>query len=86
MMRLSPFFDGDLVLVKRIYLSIYSFLRKFNLVKKGDDITKEDLTAEDNVDGVLIEPLSSFDLGRPKYNIEHKTEHLILDEGDDHDF
>lgn len=30
-MKLSPFHDGDVKLVKRVYLSIYSFLRKFDL-------------------------------------------------------
>jgi len=29
MMRISPFHDGDLKLLKRIYLAIFSFLRKF---------------------------------------------------------
>ena len=29
MLRVSPFFDGDLNLVKRMYMTIFSFIRKF---------------------------------------------------------
>ena len=29
LIKVSPFYDGDLVLVKRIYMTIYSFIRKF---------------------------------------------------------
>jgi hypothetical protein len=30
-LRISPFFDGDINLMKRVYLVIFSFLRKFEL-------------------------------------------------------
>lgn len=31
LIKMNPFYDGDLKLVKRIYMTIFSFIRKFKM-------------------------------------------------------
>ena len=53
--KISKFFEGDLVLYKRIYLQLYSFTRKHNLIyKKVENIDQIGLAG-----GVLLEPVNA---------------------------
>ena len=54
-MNISDFYDGDRALYKRIYLAIFSFLRKFNVDMKDANI---DITSLGNVNGLIMEPVS----------------------------
>ena len=64
--QISPFWDGDLDLLIRLYTTVGSFLRKIQVEKQEEekfDIFKRDagkrpvFTTTGNVDGLLIEPL-----------------------------
>ncbi len=76
--NISPFFEGDLQLYKRIYLALYSFIRK---VKISQDSSENDLTLDDtaeNVDGLLIEPLNPSHTISNKYYIDDKDRLVLL--------
>ena len=85
---LSWFFDSDVKLVRRVYITIYSFLRKLNiseelherqqeLEKKGYEERPELLT-QDNVNGLLIEPLNPSHSITQKYYLDNDTRKQIL--------
>jgi len=75
-LNISAFFEGDRVLYKRIYLAIYSFLRKLNVdleTSKGLDVT-----SLGNVDGMIMEPISPQNsLSRSVY-LDDETRKSIL--------
>lgn len=58
-LNISPFFDGDIKLLKRVYLLIFSFFRKFELSQI--DYNKEEASNvfenETNVNGMIVEPV-----------------------------
>ena len=69
LMRMNPMFDGDLPLLTRIRMALFSFLRKFTqqeeLDKKFDalheraaNVSKIDLGTIENVNGILAEPVA----------------------------
>jgi hypothetical protein len=68
-LRISSIFDGDLPLLSRIKIAIFSFLRKFSQQSTVDEtlqnnyfvaknVSNIDLGIVENVDGILIEPVS----------------------------
>ncbi len=81
LIKLSPFFDGDLKLIKRVYLAIFSFTRKFHTsVDEFYNPKKrtKDHELEVDVDGMLIEPLNASHLLSRKYYLEDKTRKDVL--------
>lgn len=56
MLRIQPFYDGDLNLVKRMYITIFSFLRKFTISYKEFQKNPK-LDNQTNINGMIIEPI-----------------------------
>lgn len=74
------FYNGDVALVKRVYLSIFSFLHKLNQeahehIRKGGN---PDFTVADNVNGMLVEPLNPSYAISKHYYIDDKTRKDLL--------
>ena len=74
------FYNGDVKLVKRVYLALFSFLHKLSTseheyLKKGGE---PGYLAQDNVDGMLIEPLGPSYAVSNKYYLEDRTRKHIL--------
>lgn len=68
-LRMNPLFDGDLPLLTRIRIALFSFLRKFSQQNRLDrrnearqeaprNVSRIDLGLIENVNGILIEPVS----------------------------
>lgn len=57
----NAFFDGDIKLIKRVYLTLYSFIHKLKMSdvihKRKMKLRKKGLLVKGNVNGMLIEPL-----------------------------
>ena len=69
LLRMNQIFDGDLPMLTRVKIALFSFLRKFTQQKEVDEslqeknfvarnVSKIDLGIVENVDGILIEPVS----------------------------
>lgn len=84
------FFDSDIDTVRRVYLAIYSFLRKLNISSQLYDREMEqrargtyteeqpELQTNGNVNGLLIEPLNPGHSVTEKYYLDHETRKKIL--------
>ena len=83
-MRYNPFFDGDVKLVRRIYITILSFRRKVKLeLKKGKKLKKSSsLLAYQNVNGLTIEPLSPSHALSKRFYMDKKTRKWLLGKSD----
>lgn len=67
--NISTFFEGDYLVYKRIYLAIFSFMRKMN--EALDEENEHAHIPTDNVDGLLIEPLNpSHSITEDKYYVD----------------
>ena len=74
------FYNGDVQLVKRVYLAIYSFLHKFRdseILYKKQGGTPGYLS-QDNVDGMLVEPLNPGHGITDKYYLDKRTRKGLL--------
>lgn len=71
-LRISPFFDGDLALLKRVYLLIFSFFRKFELsqLDYNEEASSSTFENETNVNGMIVEPVQPSTMMTSKYYIE----------------
>ena len=74
------FYNGDVDLVKRVYLTLFSFLHKLS---QSMDEFKEggqspDYIVDDNVNGLLVEPLNPGYAISKHYYIEDKTRENLL--------
>ena len=74
------FYNGDVQLVKRVYLAVFSFLHKFRdseiLYKKNGGTPG--YLSQDNVDGMLVEPLNPGHSVSDKYYLDDRTRKDIL--------
>lgn len=73
--KVAPFYDGDLNLYKRIFFTIYSFLRKFQIYQdnKSKKLKMEKFTPLNTFDGLLVEPMNPSMLVTKKYLLDKKT-------------
>lgn len=79
LLKLNPFYDGDLVLVKRLYMTIYSFIRKFKMDQEAyprHDVAMEE---DDEVDGLVVEPINPSIFRTDKYYVEGGSEEKLKD-------
>ena len=90
----NPIFDGDIKLLKRVYLTIFSFLHKLDMSRdvynKLKDKEKNPLIVKGNVNGMMIEklnekingplmePLNPSHAITTKYYIEKNTRKKLL--------
>lgn len=74
---ISSFFEGDMELYKRIYLALYSFLRKMEMMKM-EESKMESKVVSDNVDGLLIEPLNPSHSISKKYYVSDEIRKDLL--------
>lgn len=56
LLKVSPFFDGDIEMIKRMYLTIFSFMRKYELSLKEYSKNKG-IDNENTINGLVVEPL-----------------------------
>ena len=80
LMRYSPFFDGDVKLIRRIYITVLSFLRKMTIETKENSkiMKKNTLLTFQNVNGLLIEPLNPGHAMSKHYYLRAKDRKKIL--------
>lgn len=78
MLKISPFYDGDIKMVKRIYLAVYSFLRKMDMSKRMPRKIKNNYETIGSVNGLLIEPLNPSHFLSKKYYGDKKRREEIL--------
>ena len=74
------FFNGDVALVKRAYLTIFSFLHKMNQAQWEYEKKKKvpGYVVDDNVNGLLVEPLNSSYAVTEHYYLENPTRKKLL--------
>lgn len=74
---ISSFFEGDMELYKRIYLALYSFIRKMEMMDREEAKIKSNIVS-DNVDGLLIEPLNASHSISKKYYVSDEIRKDLL--------
>ena len=77
---LDSFFNGDVELVKRVYLIIFSFIHKLKASEEQLEEEKKspDYVVDDNVNGLLVEPLHPGHAISNYYYIEDSTRKELL--------
>lgn len=84
LLKISPLFDGNLELIRRAYLTIFSFIRKIDISlneyqeSENKDLEQPDLEVEDNVDGLLVEPLAPHHALSNKFYFNDETRLEVL--------
>ena len=73
---ISSFFEGDLILYKRIHLGLYSFLRKLD--RLNHESKKIDFDTIGNINGLLVEPLNPSHTISKQYYLENKIRKKIM--------
>ena len=73
---ISKFFEGDILLFKRIHLGIYSFLRKLDRLKNMSKSINFDTIG--TINGLLVEPLNPSHTISKKYYLENDIRKKIL--------
>ena len=81
-LKVSSFFDGNLKLIKRVYLALYSFLRKLRIEREEHPEGFDVNLLTDNIDGMLVEPLSAADFVSKKYYANEETRQEIFGKTD----
>lgn len=79
LIKISPFYDGDLVLVKRIYMTIYSFIRKFKMHQEEYPENNVPMEEDDQVDGLVVEPINPAVAFTDKFYIAGDMESKLKD-------
>lgn len=83
-LKISPFFDGDIELLKRVYLLIFSFMRKFQISQ--DDYKKEAVTSQlDNqtsINGLIVEPILPSAMMSKRYYLDESFRRNIFGNDD----
>lgn len=81
MMRISPFFDGDVKLLRRVQIALLSFIRKMRISASEYERLKDNteyLLTKENVDGMLIEPLNPGHLFTKKFYLDKNDRMKLL--------
>ena len=81
-LKVSTFFDGNLKLVKRVYLAIYSFLRKLRIERQENSSLESNLMTDTDIDGMLVEPITPADFISKKYYADDETREQIFGQTD----
>ena len=77
-LRITPFFDGEIKMVKRVFLAVYSFLRKMDMSKRTKYKEPANFNTIGAVNGLLIEPLNPSHFLTKKYYGNKKERAEIL--------
>ena len=80
LMRVSPFFDGEVKLLRRVQIAIFSFIRKMEIetTRYNRIKNKPFLLAKTNVNGMLVEPLNPSHLHTQAFYLAKKERKKLL--------
>lgn len=80
MMKITPFFDGDVKLLRRVQIAIFSFVRKMRIeTAKYHRLNKRPMMlTKRNVNGMLIEPLNPSHIHTRAFYLEKKHRIKLL--------
>jgi hypothetical protein len=77
-LKISPFFDGNLEMMKRVYLVIYSFLRKMEMSKVYEETRLPSYYDLGPINGLLIEPINASHFMTKRYYADDEMRKDIL--------